>query len=648
MGTVTLRLLLFSILLVGCAASEPPAGEDPGRDRVRRLASILDYVAGDYALAVRDGEVIDEAEYEEQSAFLADARRIAAELAKGVGGTLPDLDQRIGALLESVAKRAPVEEVAAAARALRRDVLDHHGLVLAPSTPPSLARGRELYAQHCALCHGETGAGDGPQAAGLEPPPTSFRDEEVMLGLSPVRAMNALTDGIEGTAMPPFSHLPAHDRWSLAFFVASLRHSEEAAARGAGGPSGLSLAELAEMNDGDLLAWLAERDVKGSRAGEVLAHLRLRAPFATGDRPIARARELLREAERAHERGDRGAALDAVISAYLDGFEPVEAVLGARDPALVAETETAFLDLRERISRQAPTAEVAEHAADLQRLLARAESALEGPTGGKMAFMASMTVVFREAVEAILLVFLLLGLVRRTGVPSDARLVHAGWIGAVVAGGVLWLAAQVALPMTGVSREVLEGVIALLAAVVLLYASHFVLARLDSKRRVEAIRRRLTEAGSARRGAIFFSLAFMAVFREAFEVVLFLQAILVESPGAGLAVLAGGAVGLLIPLLLFPLLRLSGRRLDAGRVLTATGAVLCALAVVLAGKGVRALQEAGWVGITFVGVPRVDWLGLFPSVETLAAQALAVAAIVAIAFWGTREPKAPVRGEALE
>lgn len=644
----TLPLLLLSILLLGCGASEPPAAEDPGRERVRRLASILDYVAGDYALAVRDGEVIDEAEYEEQSAFLVDARRIGAELASGEGGTLPGLDERIGALLEGVERKAPVEEIAAAARALRRDVLDHHGLVLAPSTPPSFARGRELYAEHCALCHGETGAGDGPQAAGLEPPPTSFQDEEVMLGLSPVRAMNALTDGIEGTAMPPFSHLPAHDRWSLAFFVVSLRHPEEAAARGAGGSFEISPAELAEMNDGDLLAWLGKRKIEGSRAEDVLAHLRRSAPFATGDRPIARARKLVREAERAHERGDRSAALDAVISAYLDGFEPVEAVLGARDPALVVRTETAFLDLRERISRRATPAEVAEGAAELQRLLARAESELEGPTGRKMAFMASLTVMFREAVEAFLLVFLLLGLVRRTGEPSDARLVHAGWIGAVVAGAVLWIVAQVALPMTGASREVLEGVIALLASVVLLYASHFVLARLDSKRRVEAIRRRLAEAGSARRGAILFSLSFMAVFREAFEVVLFLQAILVESPGAGLAVLAGGGVGLAIPMLLFPLLRTTGRRLDAGRVLTATGVLLCALAVVLAGKGVRALQEAGWVGITFVGGPRVDWLGLFPTLETLAAQALVVAAIVAIAFVGTREPKEPVRGEALE
>lgn len=635
-------LLLLFLLLAACATAVPPASEtpevpDPAVERVRRLASILDYVAGDYAVAVRDGQVIDEAEYEEQIAFVGDARRLAAELASAEGGTVPELDARLANLLARVEAKAAPPEIAELARAIRRDVLHHHGLVLAPGSPPSFARGRELYAQHCALCHGESGAGDGPGAARLDPAPTDFTDEDVMLGLSPARAFNALTDGIEGTAMVPFSHLPAHERWSLAFYVVALRHAENSAGSAGKAPEDLTLADLAEMNDADLLSWLQERGVEGAEAADALAYLRRSAPFAVGDRPVARARELVRKAQRAYERGERSAALDAAISAYLDGFEPVEAMLQARDAGLVVETETAFLRLREAIARQAPAAEVADQAAELDRLLVRAEAELEGPTGRRVAFLASLTVMLREAIEALLLVFLLLGLVRRTGTPEDARLIHAGWIAAACGGLALWGAAQVVLPMTGASREVLEGVIALLAAVVLLYASHFVLARLDSKRRVEAIRRRLGEAGSGRRGLLLFSLSFMAVFREAFEVVLFLQAILVESPGAELAVLGGAASGLAIPLLLFPLLRRTGRRLDAGRVLTASGAILCALAVVLAGKGMRALQEAGLVSLTLLPGPRVDWLGIFPTAETLAAQGLVVVAIVAITLWGLRE-----------
>src|SRR5690606_27558802 len=256
------------------------------------------------------------------------------------------------------------------------------------------------------------------------------------------------------------------------------------------------------------------------------------------------------------------------------------------------------------------------------------------------AFVAALTILLREGVESVLLILLLLGLVRRTGLARDARMVHAGWSGAVAVGAVRWFVAQARLPLAGASRELHGGVIARLAAAVLLYASHFVLARLDAKRRVEAMRRRLEAAGAARRGAILFSLAFMAVFREAFEVVLFLQAILIESPNAGGAVLAGSAAGLGIALIFFLLLRATGRRLKPGLLLTASGLLLCGLAVVLTGKGVRALQEAGVIGATWVGGPRVDWLGLYPSVETLVAQFVVVAAVVAIALWGTRVKKA--------
>jgi len=640
----TLRASLLLFLVVACSTPPTPGADDAARERVRRIAAILDYVAGDYALAVRDGEVIDEAEYEEQSAFLTEARRIGGELAEPGKGALPELDARLVALLESVEAKASVEEVSASARTLRRDLLSAYGVVFAPATPPPADRGAELYAQLCAVCHGAQGAGNGPQAAGLEPPPTNFRDEETMLGLSPVRAFNALTDGIEGTAMISYQHLPVQERWALAFHVVGLRHEPDAAARGEAAVRRRGnlppLARLAEANDEDLLGWLKGQGIEGEEAVDALAFLRRVAAYELGDRPLQQAKDLVRRAELAYAEGDRSAALDAVIAAYLDGFEPVEAVLSAREPALVGETETAFLRLREGIAGGAPASEVNARVEAVQRLLARAEIALEGSAGNQVAFVAALTILLREGVESVLLILLLLGLVRRTGLARDARMVHAGWIGAVAAGAVLWFVAQASLPLAGASRELLEGVIALLAAAVLLYASHFVLARLDAKRRVEAMRRRLEAAGAARRGAILFSLAFMAVFREAFEVVLFLQAILIESPNAGGAVLAGSAAGLGIALIFFLLLRATGRRLKPGLLLTASGLLLCGLAVVLTGKGVRALQEAGVIGATWVGGPRVDWLGLYPSVETLVAQFVVVAAVVAIALWGTRVKKA--------
>jgi high-affinity iron transporter len=61
-------------------------------------------------------------------------------------------------------------------------------------------------------------------------------------------------------------------------------------------------------------------------------------------------------------------------------------------------------------------------------------------------------------------------------------------------------------------------------------------------------------------------------------------------------------------------------------------ALMCALAVVLAGKGMAALQEAGVVTVSVVGIPSAPLLGIFPTVETLAAQALVIACVVALLY----------------
>jgi high-affinity iron transporter len=183
-------------------------------------------------------------------------------------------------------------------------------------------------------------------------------------------------------------------------------------------------------------------------------------------------------------------------------------------------------------------------------------------------------------------------------------------------------------------------VVALLAAVVLLAVSHFVLARVDAQRRVALMRDRLSRAvGAQRRRFLLGTLAFIAVYREAFETVLFLYALSLDS-GASKRAVIGGATGAVfaLGLAVYGMARL-GARLRPGPILSVLGTLLCVLAAVLAGKGMRALQEAGVIGITTCDGPRVDWLGVFPTTETLVAQAAVLAAfavIVLVARWQPR------------
>lgn len=622
------RSLLF-LTVFACSSQSGPPAISPAQDDLRRLSSILDYVAADYPAAVKDGAVRDEGEFKEQLSFMKDAETLARRLP-------PSSVDAVAGVAEAaalVAGKADPARVAEAARGLRRKLLDAHHLVIAPASPPVRQRAAELYAQTCAACHGATGAADGPQAKGLDPRPRSFVDPAVMAELTPTRAFNALTDGIRGTAMPSWGALSPTDRWSLAFYVFSLRHSPEAATRGATahGPD-RSLADLANLSDVELAGGLPE----AGRA-DAIAYLRAVAPFAAaGTASLAEARRLVADGLAAYRKGDATGGRQAVGGAYLDVFEQYEGVLRARDPGLVVGAEEKFLALREAMSSGMPAAEVEALALALDGVLERADAMLRGGGGAGVAFVSALVVIVREGVEAALLILLLLGLARRAAgegqVAGDARAVHAGWLVAGLLGVATWFASGPIVQLGGARRELIEGIVSLIAAAVLLATGHFVLARLDAKQRVDAIKRRLAAAGtgSGRRLALA-GLAFIAVYREAFEVVLFLRAIALDGDAPPSALIGGVAAGAALLVVVVALLLRLGRRLSPGPLLATMGTLLCVLAVVLAGKGVRALQEAGVLSILPLDVPRVEWLGLFPSLQGIAAQALVLLAFFLIA-----------------
>jgi len=552
-----------------------------------------------------------------------------------------DLDVGPASVRGLVEQRRPAGEVMEAARALRRDVLAAWDVVLAPTSTPSLEAARAEWGA-CAGCHGERGGGDGPAAAGLTPPPRSFRDPAVLAELSPARAFNAITDGVSGTAMTSFGQLSPSLRWSLAFEVFRFDADQAAVARGgqayaARGGLAATASRLANRSNRELDQELAAAGYADpATRGDVLAWLRAEAPFRTTGAPLDRARELLAAAVTAHGAGHGGDARRDAAAAYLDGFEPYEDALRAVDDDLVVRIENEFMALRQAISDGAATGEVDQRALRIGALLDVAEERLAGGSGAGTAFAAAFAIVLREGLEGALLVLLLLGIARRSGADSrDVRAVHWGWLASIGAGALTWVASSwLIAALGGARREMVEGVVALFAAVVLLGASHFVLARIDAARRVAALKDRLARAASTpRRRLVLASLAFIAVYREAFEVVLFLQAVLLDGRSPALAMAGGGlAAAAVLIVLVFAMNRL-GRRLKPAPLLTGLGLLLCLLAVALAGKGVRALQEAGVVGIHPLGRLRFDWLGLYPTSQTVIAQGAVLLAFAALTAW---------------
>ncbi len=208
--------------------------------------------------------------------------------------------------------------------------------------------------------------------------------------------------------------------------------------------------------------------------------------------------------------------------------------------------------------------------------------------------------------------------------------VHAGWVGALVAGAITWAAATWLIDISGANRELTEGLSSLFAAVVLLSVGIWMHQKSLAGRWQQYLNARLSAALGRRSMVFLFVLSFVAVYREVFETILFYAAMWnPRDAGAIVAGLAAGSVGL--ALVTFALLRL-GMRLPIGKFFAVSSALIAVLAVVLVGKGVAALQEAGWISLGMIQAPRIDLLGIYPTWQTLTAQ-LTVAIAAALGFW---------------
>ena len=159
------------------------------------------------------------------------------------------------------------------------------------------------------------------------------------------------------------------------------------------------------------------------------------------------------------------------------------------------------------------------------------ELAAKGLAAPALAFGFSFTILFREGVEAVLLIAILLGSLAAGQVQGYKRPLGLGVLGAVVATAATWVVATVALDLAPVNRELLEAITALAAVAVLVLVSFWLVQRLEHRRRMEFMRARTAAAIAAGSSAAFAGLGFTAVYREGFETVLFYQALSLFAEG---------------------------------------------------------------------------------------------------------------------
>lgn len=613
--------VVFAVVLLGPAKAETGDVETTWR--------LLDYIAIDYAGAVAHGQVSSSSEYAEQYEFAATvAEKLHALPQK------PEKQALLGEadrLKRAIAGKAEPEQVAEIAHRLAAALLAAYPVPLAPAKAPDLARGAAAFGQNCAACHGEAGDGHGPDAAKLDAPPIAFTDADRARQRSVFGLYQVITQGLDGTAMASFEGLPAVERWALAFYAGQFAFSASAAAEGERlwkrDPSLHRLLPDLKTLIGTTPAALAAK-IGQDKADALMAYLRRHPEALTqqdGSLSLVRAR--LTESFDAVRAGDRKRASELALSAYLDGFEPIEPALTASDRTLMERIEGLMGEYRAAVQGESVDA-LSERVQVLESLLDDAQAALSpDATSALSTFLGAATILLREGLEALLIVVAMVAFLRKAQRMEVMPYVHAGWIGALLAGFLTWVVATWVIGISGASRELTEGFGSVFAAVVLLSVGIWMHGKAQADQWQRYIREKMSKALSGGSALFLFVLAFVVVYREVFETILFYAALWHQ--GNGGAILAGAlSACIALTVMGWAMLRYSSR-LPIGKFFIYSSWLMAVLTVVLAGKGISALQEAGIVGISPLhAVPRLSLVGFFPTTQTVAAQIVMIVALV--------------------
>jgi high-affinity iron transporter len=381
----------------------------------------------------------------------------------------------------------------------------------------------------------------------------------------------------------------------------------------------------------------------GTEGAQVLAWLRSQPQLLISkESPLAFSKRLLEESLARYREGKFDLAYELAVTSYLEGFELAEVGLSAVAPTLKLDLEREMYAYRNLIKSHAPEGELVQALAHIEVQLNEAQSLLGG-TGlaPGVAYSSSLVILLREGLEAILLLAVVVAFLIKTGRRDALKYIHIGWLTALLLGFATWVAATYVVDISGASRELTEGVTALIAASILLYVGFWLHNKLQAQRWKAFIETKVQ--GALDNGTLWSValVAFIAVYREVFEMVLFYQTLWLQAGSGGqhmvlMGFLSAAAALVVLAWLIFKF----SVRLPLRLFFAINSVLLYLLAVVFAGKGVAALQEAGVLPVNSVNFPTIDVLGMYPNLQALGLQGLLVLAAVVFVYMSRRKKDA--------
>lgn len=361
-------------------------------------------------------------------------------------------------------------------------------------------------------------------------------------------------------------------------------------------------------------------------------------------------RQAMDEALQIYNTGDSAAAKKAINDIYYgiyekDGLEKaVRTTVAAKNANL---TEYQFSKIKKLMTAGAGVDEVRAAADTLIQMVDSDVKSLQGAhvsQGGWASFWPAFLILLREGMEAILVLAAIMAYLHKSGNAKYLNAVYNASLAGVIASFVTAYVFNVLTNQfgAGANQEIIEGITVLFAAAVLLSMSWWMGQKSDAKAWGNYIENMVKTSLSSGKVRALGAAAFLAVYREGAEVVLFYQALFNSATGDVEMIWLGFVAAGVALAVIFALIRYGTVKIPLRPFFMGTSIFMYLLAVSFAGSGIKELQEGGIVSMTPVEkipVPNVDILGIYPTYETLAIQVILLGAAAGIVYYKKSQGK---------
>lgn len=351
----------------------------------------------------------------------------------------------------------------------------------------------------------------------------------------------------------------------------------------------------------------------------------------------------LNQAYDAYFMKDIQGAKDLVNNAYFGFYEKhgiERAVMSYISGQRGTDTEYQFAKIKRLMTDNAPNKIVRNEIDLILKMLHEDANTLDGKEeSGWRTFITALVIILREGTEAILVVAAISAYLVRSNNKPLIKIVYLSSLAAVITSIIAAVAIQYIFNISGANQEMIEGIAMLLATIVLFFVSNWMLSKASGQAWKKYVEDKVKTAVATGSGFALGSAAFLSVFREGAETILFYQAMIADAKEHTSMVFLGLAIGCLLLVAIFMIIRFGTMKLPLKAFFIGTSVLMYILAIIFAGGGVKELQEADIIPVTPVNfVKSIDILGIYPTVETLIPQVVMILfVLVSISYYRTRK-----------